>query len=299
MRNRTLFLAILTASAGTGATGYFLLLPVLTTGEAAAAAAAATTSGTKIQQSRAFTVAACATATAVTNKTNTTAAITFPDKPFTPPGPRDEARVVFLQRAERTGDTAPRLAMLGELHVLMEWGCLSKPTAGDWRRLKQARGEWQTAVCDLTTLTPEARREWDQQEAAGWPDALPAAESVPVLMTSAGTDNILTMAQVFDSDRNQLTLPLLEDYERLDRRHEQMEEHLSRPGPSRLGLGPPDLIEAARQRDAAYATMRTFMLETELQRRTWEAKNWEGYKSPAPPPPAPPDSADPAENTPP
>jgi len=189
------------------------------------------------------------------------------------------------RKAERTGDANLRLAVLTRLEYEFGryiWGehdnllkpVLAKPgAAGALRRVEEASREREAAIHDLTSLTPEARQQWDRLEAARWRGyniAKPAKPDDPKAVVAAVK---------FNADRKELTRPLVEEYERLDDLSAGISERLNnnQPGQPVTEQDRELLIETTLGRNAVRTRLYNLLMESEKQHQEWIAKGWKGY----------------------
>lgn len=282
MRNRPLLLSALTVIAGTGLTAYLLRrLPAAPDSDASTAARPA-------EQARAFAAAVDGTddngQPAGTVPTTAAAVRQSGDAAMA----TEVARYDFLRTAERTGDASLRLAMLVSLEneIGRAQSIRTVPglqpfyinsdagDSGTIRRKEDTRREYETALTDLTTLTPEARAQWDRAQATGW------REDPPVPAFPPPVDPALHAAVLdFSETRAALTKPLLREYERLEELYHDIRQSFDSPsaGPAKPAAITP-LLESHTTLEAARHALYESMMETERLRRTWSEKNWAGYQ---------------------
>lgn len=296
MKNRPLLLAILTVITGAVFTGYLLLRPA---GPDSDGSATISLSPPAAQQYRAFTAAAAGPGPALRPPA-------VPDKkdvlPARAPDAIATARMIFLRGAAREKYASARLGMLHRLNRILAARneiapayqmfddpgtaptVLQASTAppGTQRRLDNARQELENQLLDLTTLTPEARAEWDRHEAAAWRDLPPDQDSIDYIPI----DDLISMER-FLLSHDAVTTPLLLDYEQQEDRYAAL---MAGSPPRSDLLSIPGAPAAAKEFQRAAAALYKTLTQIELERQQWDGKWPEWEDSLEKPNPAPPDA---------
>lgn len=116
------------------------------------------------------------------------------------------------------------------------------------------------AIMDLTSLTEEAKREWDEQEASGWEEFV----AMPAHALREYHDDAVVKWLNFAMKRDSIERPLVEAYADAEDRVADWKGAWTN--------------QARKERAEALERLEAAVRETVQMEGQWEAKKWEGYE---------------------